>query len=66
MQDTCQESNCVNGRICLAAGVKEYASRFLKYNDSSIPYNSAAPSTPDNMCDPEISDISMVDQLTEV
>ncbi|XP_019092296.1 PREDICTED: chromatin modification-related protein EAF1 B-like [Camelina sativa] len=65
VKETCQESNYVNGRICLAAGVKEYASRFLKYNNSSIPYHSAAPSTPDNMCDPEILDISMVDQLTE-
>ncbi|XP_023642579.1 chromatin modification-related protein EAF1 A isoform X2 [Capsella rubella] len=65
VKDTCQESNCVNGRICLAAGVKEYASRFLKYNNSSIPYHSAAPLTPDNMCDPEILDILMLDQLTE-
>ncbi|XP_020886117.1 chromatin modification-related protein EAF1 B isoform X4 [Arabidopsis lyrata subsp. lyrata] len=65
VKETCQESNCVNGRVCLAGGVKEYASRFLKYNNSSISYHSAAPSTPDNMCNPEILDISMVDQLTE-
>ncbi|XP_023642577.1 chromatin modification-related protein EAF1 A isoform X1 [Capsella rubella] len=65
VKDTCQESNYVNGRISLAAGVKEYASRFLKYNNSSTHYHSAAQSTPDNMCDPEILDISMVDQLTE-
>lgn len=65
VKETCQESNCLNGIRCLAAGVKEYASRFLKYNNSSISYHSAAPSTPDNMCDPEILDISMVDQLTE-
>ncbi|CAA7045810.1 unnamed protein product [Microthlaspi erraticum] len=63
--ETCQESNCENGRKCLAAGVKEYASRFLKYNNSSIPYHSAVPSTPENLCDPEILDVSMVDQLTE-
>jgi hypothetical protein len=66
VKETCQESNCLNGIRCLAAGVKEYASRFLKYNNSSISYHSAALSTPDNMCDPEILDISMVDQLTEV
>lgn len=66
MQETCQKNSCGNGRKCLAAGVREYASRFLKYNNSSIPYHSAAPSTPYNMCDPEIMDISMVDQLTEV
>ncbi|KAG2306955.1 hypothetical protein Bca52824_026703 [Brassica carinata] len=64
-KETCQESNCENGRKCLAVGVREYASRFLKYNNSSIPDHSAAPSTPDYMCDPEILDASLVDQLSE-
>ncbi|XP_018491661.1 chromatin modification-related protein EAF1 B isoform X2 [Raphanus sativus] len=64
-KETCQESNCENGRKCLAVGVREYASRFLKYNNSSIPDHSAAPLTPDYMCDPEILDASLVDQLSE-
>ncbi|KAL1190588.1 Chromatin modification-related protein EAF1 A [Cardamine amara subsp. amara] len=64
-KESCQESNCEKGRKCLAGGVREYASRFLKYNNSSYPYHSAAPSTPDNMSEPEILDISLVDQLTE-
>ena len=66
MQETCQESNCESGRKCLAVGVREYARRFLKYNNSSIPGRSAAPSTPDYMCDPEILDTALVDQLSEV
>ncbi|KAF8113187.1 hypothetical protein N665_0054s0005 [Sinapis alba] len=64
-KETCQESNCENGRKCLAVGLREYASRFLKYNNSSIPDHSAAPSTPDYMCDPEILDASLVEQLSE-
>ncbi|KAJ0234637.1 Chromatin modification-related protein EAF1 B [Hirschfeldia incana] len=64
-KETCQESNCENGRKCLAVGVREYASRFLKYNNSSIPDHSAAPSTPDYMCDPEILDASVAYQLPE-
>lgn len=66
MQESCLEYNCKNGRKSLAGGVREYASRFLKYNNSSNSYYSAAPSTPDNMSDPEILEISLVDQLTEV
>ncbi|KAG2297955.1 hypothetical protein Bca52824_034427 [Brassica carinata] len=65
VKETFQESNCDSGRKCFAAGVREYASRFLKFNNSSVPYHSAAPSTPDYMCDPEILDVSLVDQLTE-
>ncbi|CDY52088.1 BnaCnng21890D [Brassica napus] len=64
-KETCQESNCESGRKCLAVGVREYARRFLKYNNSSIPGHSAAPSTPDYMCDPEILDTALVDQLSE-
>ncbi|CAN6906881.1 unnamed protein product [Brassica oleracea var. botrytis] len=64
-KETCQESNCESGRKCLAVGVREYARRFLKYNNSSIPGRSAAPSTPDYMCDPEILDTALVDQLSE-
>ncbi|XP_048607050.1 chromatin modification-related protein EAF1 A isoform X1 [Brassica napus] len=65
-KETSQESNCDSGRKCFAAGVREYASRFLKYNNSSVPYHSAAPSTPDHVCDPEILDVSLADhQLTE-
>ena len=66
MQETFQESNCVSGRKCVTVGVREYACRFLKYNNSSIPDHSAAPSTPDYMCDPEILDTALVDQLSEV
>ncbi|CAN6871258.1 unnamed protein product [Brassica oleracea] len=64
-KETFQESNCVSGRKCLTVGVREYACRFLKYNNSSIPDHSAAPSTPDYMCDPEILDTALVDQLSE-
>ncbi|KAF8119046.1 hypothetical protein N665_0001s0102 [Sinapis alba] len=65
-KETCQESNCDSGRKCFVAGVREYASRFLKYTNSSVPYHSAAPSTPDYMCDPDILDVSLVDhQLAE-
>ncbi|CAN8268555.1 unnamed protein product [Cochlearia groenlandica] len=64
-KETCQESNCENDGKCLAAGVREYASRFLKYNNSSVPYHSDAPSTVDNMCNSDIFDVSLVDQLTE-
>ncbi|CAH2052616.1 unnamed protein product [Thlaspi arvense] len=64
-KETFQESNCENGRKCLAAGVREYASSFLKYNSSSVPYHSAAPSVPKYTCDSEILDVSLVDQLTE-
>ncbi|XP_024009658.1 chromatin modification-related protein EAF1 B isoform X2 [Eutrema salsugineum] len=64
-KETCQESNRENGRKYLAVGVREYASRFLKYNNSSIPYHSAAPSMPNYICDPEILDVSLVDQFTE-
>ncbi|CAN7012010.1 hypothetical protein IGI04_012289 [Brassica rapa subsp. trilocularis] len=64
-KETCQESNCDTGRKSFAPGVREYACRFLKYNNSSVPYHSAASSTPDYMCDSELLDVSLVDQLTE-
>ncbi|CAN8268564.1 unnamed protein product [Cochlearia groenlandica] len=65
MQENFQESNCENGGKCLAAGVREYASRFLKYNNSSVPYHSDAPATVGYMCHSDIFDVSLVDQLTE-
>ncbi|KAJ0248926.1 Chromatin modification-related protein EAF1 B [Hirschfeldia incana] len=64
-KETCQESDCDSGSKSFATGVRGYASRLLKYNNSSVPYHPAAPSTPDNMSDPEILDVSLVDQLTE-
>lgn len=47
--------------------VREYAIRFLKYNDSYVPKNQAeAPLTPDRICDWGNMDTSLEDHLTEV
>lgn len=47
--------------------IREYAIRFLKYNDSDVPKSQAeAPLTPDRISDWGIMDTSLEDHLTEV
>ncbi|KAJ8559375.1 hypothetical protein K7X08_003433 [Anisodus acutangulus] len=46
--------------------IRDYAMRFLKYNDSDVPKNQAeAPSTPDRISDWGIIDTSSEDHVTE-
>uniref|UniRef100_A0A0V0J0Q1 Putative chromatin modification-related protein EAF1-like n=1 Tax=Solanum chacoense TaxID=4108 RepID=A0A0V0J0Q1_SOLCH len=46
--------------------IREYAIRFLKYNDLDVPKNQAeAPLTPDRICDWGNMDTSLEDHLTE-
>lgn len=67
MQETRKELKYDNGKKCSASGVTEYARRFLKFVKSSTTHlQAAAPSTPDNICDPGILETSWDDQLTEV
>lgn len=67
MQETRKESKCDSGKNCSASGVMEYARKFLKFVKSSTPHlQAAAPTTPDNMCEPAILETSWDDQLTEV
>ncbi|CAH8276964.1 unnamed protein product [Arabidopsis lyrata] len=65
-KETRKELKYDNGKKCPASGVTEYARRFLKFVKSSATHiQTAAPSTPDNMCDPGILETSWDDQLTE-
>ncbi|XP_019059011.1 PREDICTED: chromatin modification-related protein EAF1 B-like isoform X2 [Tarenaya hassleriana] len=65
-KETSKEFGCENSGKCSTLGVEEYARRFLKYSNSSPSHlQAAAPSTPDNLCDPGILETSWDDQLTE-
>ncbi|XP_010527243.1 PREDICTED: chromatin modification-related protein EAF1 B-like isoform X2 [Tarenaya hassleriana] len=65
-KESSTELGCESHGKCSAAGVIEYARRFLKYNNSSVPpLQAPPPSTPDNLRDPGILETSWDDQLTE-